>query len=749
MTKAPSESLKESSNAISTHAIKSHDRRQEVKTHYRTCNLCEAMCGIKIEYQGEHVLKVSGDENDQHSKGYICPKGFAIKDLHNDPDRLKTPLKRIGDNWIPIDWDQAFDEVAERLFAIQQQHGDDAVAAYWGNPTAHNLGLILSLHPFRKAINSRNMHTGSSVDQLPHMVTSYLMFGSSFLFSIPDIDRTDYMLMIGANPAASNGSLMSAGDVKGRLKQIEKRGGKLVVIDPRYTETAKFATEHKFIEPATDALFLIGIIKVILEEELTGDTAHLPLQGELEQIKPLLADFELENISQITRIPVSDICRIAREFANAKSAVCYGRFGMSVQTFGGLNHYLMQVLNIITGNLDRAGGMMFTTPAADLLSVVENDGYDRYRSRVHNMPETFGEFPIAHLPDEILTPGNGQVKAFVCTSANPVLSSPNGKKVESALRSLEFMVSVDFYLNETSRLADIILPPTGPFEHEQYDLIFNMLAVRNVAKFSPPLFKQKSYMRSDYQIFQNITKRILSLKAGDSVAGKVKATVQGALSSALTPERTIDLMLRIGPYGDGIKNLLPGFPRKGLTVDKLKAQPHGVDLGPLQPRIKSVLKTKSKKITLFPEEMVEDLDRLKTHFGKEFKQANLTLISRRDLRTNNSWMHNSPILMKGKNRCTLLVHPDTALEHGIEDGQRIGVRSRVGEINVEVAISDTIMKGVVCLPHGWGHDREGTKLSIASLNAGQSINDITDDLQFDPVTGTAAFSSVPVELVSL
>ena len=725
--------------------LKSYDKELPVKTHFRTCNLCEAMCGIKVEYQGEHVVKVSGDDDDPHSKGYICPKGYAIQDLHNDPDRLKTPLKRVGNKWQPIDWDQAFDEVAERLVGVQEKYGNDAVAAYWGNPTSHNLGLILALHPFRKALKSRNMHTGSSVDQLPHMVNAYMMFGSSFLFSIPDIDRTDYMLMIGANPAASNGSLMSAGDVKARLKSIGKRDGKLVVIDPRKTETTRFAAEHHFIKPGTDPLLLVGLIQVIVNQGLGKPLHHLPLNGNIDDIKPLVNTISLDRIAQITCIPEAEITRIATEFASAKSAVCYGRFGMSVQEFGGLNHYLMQMLNIVTGNFDRAGGMMFTKPAADLISMIDDDGYDRHRSRVHNMPETFGEFPIAHLPDEILTPGEGQVKAFVCTSANPVLSSPNGTKVEEALQRLDFMVSIDFYLNETSRLADIILPPTGPFEHEQYDIIFNMLAVRNVSKFAPPLFQPKSYMRSDHQIFHGITKRINKLKSKGATE-KIKSTAMGLLGDALTPERTIDLMLRLGPYGDGLKGLLNPLAKDGLTLKKVKDQVHGVDLGPLKPRMPEVLHTHDKRINLYPEAMVNDLERLQTHFSEAYKPETVTLISRRDLRTNNSWMHNSHRLVKGKNRCTLLVHPETAKQCGVTDGETIKLSSKVGALNVEASISDTMMPGVVCLPHGWGHHREGTQIAIAEAHAGVSINDITDETRSDPITGTSAFTGMPVTL---
>jgi NADPH-dependent glutamate synthase beta subunit-like oxidoreductase/formylmethanofuran dehydrogenase subunit B len=454
-----------------TGRIKDYDASQPVQTHYRTCTLCEAMCGIKIEFQGERILQISGDEQDTHSNGHICPKGYALQDLHNDPERLKTPLKRIGEQWAPIDWDEAFEEVGDRIASIQKEHGNDAVSAYWGNPGSHSLDIMTTMAPFRKALGSRNLFTASSLDQMPHQLNAYLMFGHSHLFSIPDIDRTDYMLMIGANPAASNGGLMTAGDVLGRLENIKERGGKLVLVDPRRTETALYASEHTFIRPGTDALFLLGLIQVTINKGLTKPATHVPLNGDLDDLEPLVNSISLSRIAEVTGIPEPEIERIACEFAGAEKAVCYGRMGISTQQFGGLNHWLMQLLNIITGNLDQTGGMMFSTPAFDLLSTMGRGGFGRHHSRVRNLPEFTGDFPATTLADEILTPGAGQIRGFVCIAGNPVISVPNAKKLDHALEQLDFMVSIDFYLNETSRHADIILPPTGPFEHAHYDLV--------------------------------------------------------------------------------------------------------------------------------------------------------------------------------------------------------------------------------------------------------------------------------------
>jgi anaerobic selenocysteine-containing dehydrogenase len=657
------------------------------------------MCGIVVEYQGEKIVSIAGDKDDPFSNGHICPKGYALQDLHNDPERLKTPKKRIGDQWVDIDWDDALEEVAQRLVAVQKEHGNDAVAAYWGNPASHNMELMINVGPFKNALKSKNMFSASSLDQMPHQLTSYLMYGHGQIFTIPDIDRTDYMLMLGANPAVSNGSLMTAGDILGRLEKIKERGGKLVLIDPRRTETALYASEHQFIKPGSDALFLLGLIQVVFAKGLVKTDATLPLNGKIEEIEALVNSISLEQIAKLSHIPEVEIERIATEFAQAEKAVCYGRMGISVQEFGALNHWLIQLLNII---------------------------------------------PSATLADEMLTPGKGQIKAFVCTAGNPVISAPNGVRLEEALTNLEFMVSIDFYMNETSKHADIILPPCGPFEHPLYDLIFTNFAVRNVTRFSDPLFKKKSFMRSDLQIYTYLINRIELLKGKHkSPVDKLKMRLGHQVKAQMTVERIVDMGLRMGRYGEGWKSYLTG---KGLTLEKLKKHNHGMDLGPLEPRLPGKLYTKDKLINLFPEQMVADLERLQVYVERSENAPKLTLIGRRDLRTNNSWMHNSQRLVKGKNRCDLFVHPETANDYGIVHGEQVYITSAVGALKVDVAITEDIMPSVVSLPHGWGHHRKGMKISVASANPGVSVNDITDHNFIDELSGNAALNGVPVEI---
>ena len=462
------------------------------------------MCGLKIEYEGDKIISVKGDADDPHSQGHICPKGVAIQDLHNDPDRLKFPLKRDGEKWVQISWDQALDETAQRLVDVQKKYGPNTVATYFGNPSAHNAGTILMISPFRRSLRTENNFTATSVDQLPHQFVQYLMYGNSFLYTIPDIDRTDYMLMLGTNPAASNGSLWSCGDVKKRMTKVAERGGKIVLIDPRRTETTKYVAEHHFITPGTDAVLLLAILRVIFEKGL-ADPAHLePLLKGWTEIEPLTKTHSLEEAARITGIAADRIETIAVDLASAKAGVCYGRMGLSTQAFGALCQWLIQVINIVTGNLDRAGGMMFTKPAVDLLKGRSRGSHNRYQSRVRGLPENDGELPAAAMAEEMLTEGEGQIKAFISTAGNPVLSTPNGKQLEGALANLDFMVAIDFYINETTRLADIILPPTGPLEHSHYDLVFNLFAVRNVTKFSDAMFKPAPGTKGDFEIFQGL-----------------------------------------------------------------------------------------------------------------------------------------------------------------------------------------------------------------------------------------------------
>jgi len=690
-------------------------------THYRACNLCEAICGLEIEVRGKDVVSIKGDKKDPFSKGYLCPKAIALQDIYTDKNRLKQPIRRTENGWETISWETAYDEVTSNLKRIQKEYGNSAVGSYLGNPNVHNFGSILFLPDFLRSLKTPNLFSATSADQLPHHYVSHQMFGHYFAIPVCDVDRTDYMLIMGANPLVSNGSLMTAPGFRNRMKGIQERG-KVVVIDPRKSETADKADEHHFIKPGSDALFLLSIIHVFFAEGLT-DLGHLEGQTKnLEDIADFAKGFSPKETADFTGISAEETRRIAREFAGAKRAVCYGRMGLSVQEFGGMCIWLVNLVNILSNNFDKEGGAMFTSPAMD--SVVERSKgkLGRWKSRVSQRPERFGELPVSVMLEEITPAGVGQIKAMVTAAGNPVLSTPNGASLEKALEGLEYMVSIDIYLNETTKHANIILPPTTGLETSNYDTVFHLLAVQNTAKYSPATFEKTAEQRHDYEILQELTKR---MNADYSPRFE-------------TPEEMVDMGLRYGNYS-----------QTGISIDQLKNQPHGIDLGPLRPALAERIFTEDKMVDLAPASLLADLDRLKKVFSPKENgttKKQFQLIGRRDLRTNNSWMHNSYRLVKGGNRCTLLINPADASELNISDKQEVEVLSKTGKLRIKTEISEEMMPGVVSIPHGWGHDREGISLDIAAAHAGVSINDVTDDKFIDELTGNAAFSGVWVTL---
>ena len=691
-------------------------------THYRSCTLCEATCGVAVEVDGDQIVSVRGDEQDEFSKGYICPKGTALGDLHHDPDRLRHPMIREGDRWREASWDEALELTARRLREVRTQHGKDAIGVYQGNPTAHNLGLLTHGQLLLRTLGTRNMYSATSNDQLPHMLAALLVFGNQLLMPVPDIDRCELFVAIGANPLASNGSIMTAPDVKSRLKAIGARGGKVVVIDPRRTETAEKANEHLFIRPGTDAVLLLALVHEVFAR---GPKLTVAATG-VDELRGAAAAWTPERAQEITGIGAAQIRALAKALLDTERAVVYGRIGVCTQEFGGLAAWLCYALNAITGHLDTPGGLMFSTPAVDpvpLAALLRFDGgFARWKSRVSGKPEFGGELPMAVLAEEIETPGEGQLRALITSAGNPVLSTPGGARLERALGQLDFMVSIDPYLNETTRCAHVILPPTSPLERAHYDVALAAFGVRNVAKYSPPLFERAPDQRHDWEICAALFAKLH--------LGPLAGLAQRALAR-LGPEAILAIALRTGPH------------RKRVSMQTLRDHPHGLDLGPLEPRLPGRLGTRDKKVHLAPAAYLADLARLE----RRAPVGGLVLIGRRHLRSNNSWMHNTPRLVKGPERCTLLIHPDDAAANGVANGGRAKVSTVRGAIEVQVEISDEVMPGVVSIPHGWGHGRAGTRLGVAATVAGASVNDILDPAVIDELSGTSALTGQRVDVV--
>jgi anaerobic selenocysteine-containing dehydrogenase len=712
-------------------------------THLRTCNLCEALCGIEVERDGDRVGTIRGDARDPLSQGYICPKATALADLHHDPDRLRTPLLREGSTHRAIGWDEALELAARKLLETRQAHGRKGVAMYLGNPTIHNLGATLGSQVLGMVLGSHNRYSATSVDQLPKMLAAYLMYGHQLLMTVPDVDRCDLFVMLGANPLVSNGSIMSAPGMRRRLDAIKARGGRVVVFDPRRTETARVATEHHFVRPGTDALLLLSLLHVVFAENLVRLGRFAGHVTELDDLRHAAAGFAPEDTAGVTGVDAAVVRGLARDLATAGRAAVYGRVGVSIQEFGGLANWLVEALNVVTGHFDEAGGMMFTTPAVDLVQlgtwVGQKGSFGRIQSRVRGAPGFSGELPVSCLAEEIVTPGEGQVRALVTLAGNPVLSTPDGRALDRALASLDFMVSIDPYLNETTRHAHLILPPVMPLEREHYDAALHAFAVRNTARWSDAMFARGDDQRDDWEILTGLARRMLRKGDGrDGLRDRAAALAQ----RVVTPRRAIDVLMRIGPHGYR-KGL-----RDGLTLDKVIASKHGVDLGPLESTMPGRLQTRDGRLHLAPKELVADLDRLRARMVRWANEpaGALVLTGRRELRSNNSWCHNSLRLVKGPVRCTLRMHPDDAAPRGIVAGDRVRIASRAGEVTAPVELSDEMMRGVVSLPHGWGHDRPGVRLSVAAAHAGVSVNDVTDAQVIDALCGTASLTGVPVEV---
>ena len=698
------------------------------RTHHRVCHLCEAMCGLVIRTEGDKVRDIRGDKDDPLSRGHVCPKAVALQDIHEDPDRLRKPMKRIRSapgeyHHVEIEWSEALDLAAGALALTIEKQGVDAVGAYFGNPSVHNYGMLTHQRNLFRHIRTRNRFSATSVDQLPHHLVSLWCFGHMLLHPIPDVDRTHYFLMLGANPLASNGSIWTVPDVRQRLKDLKSRGGKLVVVDPRRTETADMASEHLFIRPGSDAAFLLAMIHVLFRDNLVAPGPLTIFTDGLDEVATAVSGLSPDWAAPLTGISADDIVRIAHELAEAEAGICYGRMGVSTQAYGALCQWAIQVINVITGHLDKPGGSLFTLPAMDQVVNTNRGGFARFASRGRGLPEFNYELPAATMVDEIRTEGEGQIRLMFTGAGNPVLSTPNGRVLDQAFEELDFMISVDPALNETTRHADVILPPTSPLEHDHYDIAFHNLAIRNTARYSAAVFEKPKGALHDWEIFSELGARLA-------------ARLNLEPMPTYPPDRMVDAALKSGPYGE--------HTDWQLSIDKLKAHPSGVDLGPLEPSCPERLQTPNQRIQLAIPEVLADIRR----FVRDGNVASdqYRLIGRRHVRDNNSWMHNHHRLMKGKSRCHLLMHPDDVAKEGWRSGMLVTIQSRVGAVDAELAASDEMMPGVVSLPHGYGHGLAGTRSEVASRHAGVSCNDITDDQFVDQLSGNAAVNGVSVRL---
>jgi len=738
------------------------------RTHLRICPICEATCGLEIETRGREVVGIRGDADDVFSAGYVCPKGVALKDLDADPDRLREPLVRRDGELVPASWEEAFEAIDAGLGPIVKSHGPHALAVYVGNPTAHNTALLLYGQALMTGFRTRHRFSASTVDQFPKQVAAGLLFGTSLSVPVPDIDRSRFLLVLGANPMASNGSLFTVPDFRGRARRLRERGGRLVVVDPRRSETARIADRHVPIRPGTDALLLAGMTHALFDEGLVRLGRLAEWTVGVDDVERAVRAFAPEVVARRCGVPAETIRELARELAAADGGCVYGRIGTTTTEFGTTASWLVDVLNVLAGQLDRPGGAMFPRAPAFASNTRGRPGVGtglslhRHRTRVRGAPEVLGEFPVACLAEEVDTPGDGRIRALLTIAGNPALSAPNSERLSRALASLDFLVCLDLYRNETSRHADVILPGLSPLEQSHYDVVFPQLSVRNWARYSPAVFAPPPGAPGEWEILLRLLGILLgqgpkadtaalddmviglqvkaAVGASDSpLHGRDPAEIHAALAPRRGPERWVDLALRSGPYGDHF-----GARPEGLSLAALEDAPHGIDLGPLEPRIPEVLRTPSGRIELAPELVIRDLDRLAATLEED--GPSLVLVGRRHVRSNNSWMHNLPVLAKGPARCTLQVHPDDAARAGLADGGMARVSSRVGSVLAPVEVTDAVTPGVVSLPHGWGHDQPGTRMRVAAKRPGTNSNVLADEQALDPLSGTAVLNGIPVSL---
>ena len=741
------------------------------RTVFRTCPLCEATCGLEISVNPqEQVVRIRGDRDDVFSHGFICPKGSTLKQLHEDPDRLRKPLVKRDGKHVEVSWEEAWQVVNDGLMGVIERHGRGALSAYLGNPNAHNLGPQLFSAVMLRSMGSRNVFSASTVDQVPKHVAGGLMFGTPQSIPVPDVDHTDYLMMLGANPYASNGSLCTSPDFPGRIQAIRARGGKVVVVDPRRTKTAEESDEWISIRPGTDGLFLAAMVNVMFAENLVSIEPRIAsLLNGVDELRDAVAAFTPAAVQDVTGVSAETTTRWASELCGAPTAAVYGRIGVNTVEFGTTNAWLIDAINVLTGNIDSRGGAMFTTPGTGSSTTRGAAGkgkgfaMGRGHSRVSNKPEVLGEYPVAVLAEEITTPGENQVRALITVAGNPVLSTPHSNQLDAALAELEFMVSIDIYLNETTRHADVILPPPSALEKDHYDVGLYIYAVRNIANYSVPVLQKDDASPEEHEILLKLAGILQGLGPDNDPLALEEQTIYAMVTGAVSNSgsnihgrdadeilnmlsaggrrgtaRNLDFALQTGPYGAAF-----GANPGGLSLDVLLANPHGVDLGALEPKMPEMLRTPSGRIELSPEVFINDLKRLKESMnGVDLDQ--MLLVGRRDLKSNNSWMHNIKVLTKGSLSCTAHIHPNDAARIGAVTGTALRIASRVGEVQVPAEVTDSVRPGVVSLPHGWGHSVPGTKMAVASEKAGVNSNILTDDQVLDPLSGNAVLSAIPV-----
>jgi anaerobic selenocysteine-containing dehydrogenase len=709
------------------------------------CRICEVYCGMVATVEDGRVTKLRPDKDHVLSRGYACPKGVTFHQVTHDPDRILHPMKKVNGEWQRISWDAAIGEIAAKLDRIRRQHGPHSIGLYTGNPAGYSYNHRLVSIGWIDAIGSRNTYGAGSQDNLSLFLVSKFLYGRHFLRPVPDLAHTSFLLVVGTNPAVSQGTLMHVVDVEARLEEIRARGGKIVVVDPRRTETARLADEHHFIRPDSDVHLLLAMANVILGEGLEAKEFLRDHTVGLERIREVVRDFTPDDAAAKTGIDADTIRRLAREMAAARGAAAIGR--LVVGRFGTLTAWSMELLNVLTGNLGARGGVLFSRGLVDfagIVAMVGRDEYGEHRSRVSGRAGVLGELPSGVLAEEITEPGEGQIRALVVTAGNPVLSIPNGEALAAAMKTLDLSVALDFYMSETASLADYFLPCATPLERADFPIFHSQLMTEPYAQWTEAVIPPEGEAKEEWEIFALLSDAMGLRFMNDRGAHALRQALK-LFGREFSPRWIIDGMIRLGPYGD---RWLPWS--KGWSLKKLAARPHGVRLPDPEPGdVAKHVKTPDRKVHLWNRHLEGELARLREVEAAEApREFPFRLIGRRDIRSNNSWLHNVPKLMSGERCHRLRIHPSDAATLGLAEGDRARVRSRVAAVETDVRITDEVMPGVVSLPHGWGH-RGATNRRVASGNPGVNCNALMDEKVIEPLAGMSLLNGVPVAVERL
>lgn len=720
-----------------------------VETKPTFCRICEPACGLKVTTQGNRVLKIEADEDNVVTRGFVCSKGIRFKDVHESPDRLRHPIKRVGDRWERISWEQAFQEIGEKVKGIRSRHGGESFAMYMGNPAGFSGTHPVFCQAFLAGLGSKHFYTPGSQDCNNKFAASQRMYGSPFVQPIPDFDNVDCFIIVGSNPAISHMSFINAARPVERLKALEEKGGKVYFVNPRRTESARRVGEQVFIRPGTDIWFLLAFLNELIASGGVQPSVVDKYMKGFDAVEQLVQPWTPERAERVTGIPAATLRAMVSRYSNAKGGALYCSTGVNQAQHSTLAYWILNVINCVSGNLDRRGGMLVSRGLVDLPKIAKKFGYgDRTdRSRIGNFASVLDSFPAGILPDEIFTPGRGQVKALFVSAGNPVLSCANGTRMEKAIKQLELVVCIDLFRNETGNLADYVLP--GLTWLERPDIPVGAAGLQTVPyiQWTDAMVQPDGEQQDEWWIYTELARACGVRLFGDKSFGGMLAHYYFMANRYVQKLPLLGNLLAFDPAHMQSAMLLGSLRVKPA---QMRSNPGAILLKPNLPKdfLGSRVLTEDGKVDLAPAEYIEGAKMLESDFEREIAQRDqLRLISKRERFGHNSWMHNVQEFVFRNNTNFVYMHPDDAERCGLKDRELAEVRSATGNVTLPVKLTDDMMPRAIALPHGWGHQR-ADGLSVASRTTGVNANLLAPDgpASLERFAGMALMNGIPVEV---